>query len=165
MTKALLIVLFNIAFGFASGFITSRIFTLRDRGQGKWYAVDKEDRKMIFSIVLACFIVGALFALALPKKKTIWMAAGMSFGSLIPWVSFFFIHVWAQYDELTLRPKRGMLLDTKLNFLKELYRSFRGTEYLITAMFVSLYGWLSLLVPLLGLAWGYVMYQYLVWII
>jgi len=160
MLKWVFIIAFNIVFGLVSGFITSRIFNSRDWNNSNWYfIIYKEDMKMILCVAFASTLAGIFYYSLIPKSQSIWRWAGILFGSTVPVLTFLFLHVLDLYHDLVLRPKPGVILDTKIKLIVELYRSFNFIEFFVIAMFTLLYGWVSLLVPVLGLAWGYLMYK------
>jgi hypothetical protein len=157
MNKWATIIVFNIVFAFAAGFITSRVFHTRDGG--RWYLIDKEDRRMILCVALASILAAAL-VMTFSTKHVAWWISGICFGNAVPVLTFFFRYVAGQYDELILRPKPGIILDTKIKLITALYYSFNSTEFFVLSFFTLLYGWISLLVPGLGLIWGYMTYHH-----
>lgn len=64
----------------------------------------------------------------------------------------------AEYETLKLDPKSGTISLKRKLFL-DLYHSFSLPGFILLPMITLLYGWISLLVPILGLTWGYLMYN------
>lgn len=167
----LAIIAFNIVFGFFSGYITSRVFNRRD-GDVKWYLVDRDDKQMILSVAMASNLAAMLCYLIFPKQPSGWMWIGLNFGNMVPAFTIFFIYLSdqyqilnaeyqdlkAKYDALNLGPKSG-IISLKRKLFLDLYHSFSLPGLILLPMITVLYGWIFLLVPILGLTWGYLMYN------
>lgn len=163
MRNNIIILVFNILYGLMSGFITNRVFNDRDWNRRNWYyIINKDDARMIICIAIASTLIGMFFYYILPKDTLKWGTKGILFGSFVPFLAAALLYFVGLYDTLTRYANPELVLDTKLKFIAEFYRSFRFVELFIFSLFSSLYGWVFLLVPALGLGWAYVLYHYVI---
>jgi hypothetical protein len=161
MTKGLLILAFNILFGLITGFITSLVF----RGDSVVVAGGKRrniDRiKMVRFVTIAVILAGTFYCAVFPFQRSSWALYGMIFGNTVPVLVVFFMCLANKAGELIERPKPGITTATKAAFAREVYHSFKMAEFFVLSLFTLLYGYVFLLIPVFGLAWGYIMYNFL----
>ena len=157
MAKWIIIIAFNILFGLLMGFIVTRVFNNRgystnpNDNELQW----KVERKRILAITIATVICGPLFWGALKEKPFLWLGYGLLFSHTVTILSIFFVYTHNQWEELELRPKPGVIITSKMEFISELYKSFSAPGAFFLVLASIFYGYISLLIPLTGLAWGY----------
>ncbi|MFM9837455.1 MAG: hypothetical protein ACKVOQ_04280 [Cyclobacteriaceae bacterium] len=160
MLKWTIVIAFNMAYGLIAGFITSRIFNSRRWDTHTWYyAIDMEDIKMILQVAVASTLIGILCYLVFPTRSR-WMLSGFVLGNLLPIVTFFFKYLDSLHASLLYNAKLDVVVDTKLKLAMEIYRSFSFVQFFVLSLCTLLYAWVFLLVPILGLGWGYLLYTH-----
>jgi hypothetical protein len=161
--KWLIIIAFNITFGLAMGYVATRIFNTRgystnpDDNTKQWQI----EKKNILTIAFATLVCGIFCFCLFDKNPSTWMVKGFIFGHMVYILSVYLNYLRSQAEELILRPGPGIVINTKLEFITELFRtvSFPGALWLTIVSL--LYGYISLLIPLGSMAWGYIMYRHL----
>ena len=162
--KFLIIIVFNLVFGLAFGFVGTRIFNHRgystnpDDNRKQW----QSEKKDILIITAATIICGLLCYWLFDKNPSTWKVKGFIFGNMVSILSIFLIYTRSQVEELLLRPAHGVVINGKLDFITELFKTFSFPGGLWLALISLVYGYIFLIIPLTSLAWGYLTYRHLI---
>jgi hypothetical protein len=162
--KWIIIIVFNLVFGLASGYIATRIFNHRGFSTNPEDNIKQwqKEKKDIVTIAFSTLICGIICFWLFDKNSSNWMAKGFIFGNVVFILSVYLNYLRSQAEELILRPGPGIVINSKLEFITELFRtvSYPGTFWL--TMISLFYGYISLLIPIGSILWGYIMYRHLI---
>jgi hypothetical protein len=162
MITWIILVLFNGLYGWLSGFITSLVFGSRNGTSSSRQNQRKENKKMIVCVTTATFFSGMVWYIISPKEPSSWLLSGILFGVTVTLLTPFLLYCLSQWQDLALRPKPGIIIKNKKEFIQEWWRSIKTMDAIVMSMFTLLYGIFTLLTPILGLGWGYVVFHLII---
>ena len=153
MMKLLIITTFNILFGLLAGFIVTLVFQ-------NLYSGDGERLQMISTVALSSIIATTL-CLWVFKKESQWLASSLVFGLIITTLPSIIRYIISQSNNLAFGGKPGLVIHNKIEFIIELCQSISVSQVLLLFAMSLFFGCITLVTPLISLAWGYIMYRYL----